>query len=220
MSGRLFVIEGVDGSGKSTQFRLACDVLTQVGTPFRKVTFPRYAEPSSALLRMYLAGEFGKNPTDVGPYAASSFFAVDRYASYKTDWGQAYHSGATVLCDRYTTSNAIHQTVKLPQAEREQYLNWLFDFEYEKMALPRPSKVYFLDMPNDVAQRLITERQGAQGDIHELDHDYLSACREAARAVCARCGWTVIDCVHEGVLRTPEDICREITEDMLKQIRG
>lgn len=220
MSGKLFVIEGVDGSGKTTQFRLVCEALERAGAEFRKVNFPRYSEPSSALLRMYLAGDFGKDPADVGPYAASAFFAVDRYASYKTDWGEAYRAGSTVLCDRYTTSNAIHQAVKLPEEERDRYLEWLFDFEYEKMALPEPTGVYFLDMPDDIAQRLIIARQGEQGDIHELNHDYLAACRAAARAVCRRCGWTVIDCVRNDVLRTPNDICREITEHMLNQIRG
>ena len=128
MAGKLFVIEGTDGSGKSTQFRLLCDALTGRGIRHREIVFPRYSEESSALVRQYLGGKFGSHPDDVGPYAASTFYAVDRYASYKTDWMDDYKAGVPILCDRYTTSNAIHQAAKLRGTEREEYLRWLFDF--------------------------------------------------------------------------------------------
>ena len=122
MAGRLIVFEGTDGSGKSTQFRALCDRAARSGHSFQKLVFPQYSEPSSALIRMYLGGEFGSHPGDVNPYAASSFYAVDRYASFKKVWGTFYQSGGLVLTDRYTTSNAVHQAVKCAPEEREAFL--------------------------------------------------------------------------------------------------
>ena len=127
--GKLIVIEGTDGSGKSTQFRLITQRLDQEKVDFRKIVFPRYDQPSSALIRMYLGGEFGDKPSDVNGYAASAFYAVDRFASYKQDWGAYYEGGGLILSDRYTTSNAVHQTVKQPEAERSEFLRWLYEFE-------------------------------------------------------------------------------------------
>ena len=149
MAGRLIVFEGTDGSGKSTQFRALCDRAARSGHSFQKLVFPQYSEPSSALIRMYLGGEFGSHPGDVNPYAASSFYAVDRYASFKKVWGTFYQSGGLVLTDRYTTSNAVHQAVKCAPEEREAFLRWLDDFEHHKMGLPRPDLVLYLDMPTD-----------------------------------------------------------------------
>ena len=142
--GKLIVIEGTDGSGKSTQFKKLTERVTAEGIEFQKLVFPQYAEPSSALIRMYLGGEFGTKPTDVNAYAASAFYAVDRYASYKEVWGEFYESGGTVVSGRYTTSNAIHQTSKLPREQWEDFLNWLYDFEYNKLGLPEPDLVIFL----------------------------------------------------------------------------
>ena len=147
MSGRLIVFEGTDGSGKSTQFRLLCRRMEEEGHPFHRLVFPRYDQPSSALIRMYLAGEFGSRPEDVNAYAASSFYAVDRYASWKQDWGSCYRKGGLVLSDRYTTSNAVHQACKLPEGEWEAFFRWLDDFEHGKLGLPRPDLVLYLDMP-------------------------------------------------------------------------
>ena len=130
--GKLIVIEGTDGSGKSTQFRLLTQRLTQQGQDFRQIVFPQYAEPSSALIRMYLGGEFGSHPGDVNAYAASAFYAVDRYASYKKVWGAYYEAGGLVVSDRYTTSNAVHQTSKEPPEKQGEFLKWLYDFEYGK----------------------------------------------------------------------------------------
>ena len=136
--GKLIVIEGTDGSGKSTQFRLLTQALERDHHPFRKIVFPQYSEPSSALIRMYLGGEFGSDPSDVGAYAASSFYAVDRYASYKKVWGEWYESGGLVIADRYTTSNAVHQASKEPEQKREDFLKWLYEFEYDRDASSRP----------------------------------------------------------------------------------
>ena len=141
MQGKLIVFEGIDGSGKSTQFKLLTERLEKEGVPFRKVVFPRYKESSSSLLRSYLSGEFGSEPGDVNAFAASTFFFVDRFASYKSDWGEYYKNGGTIICDRYTTSNAIHQGAKLPENELNDFLDWLYDFEFRLMELPRPDFV-------------------------------------------------------------------------------
>ena len=162
---------------------------------------------------MYLGGQFGSKPTDVNAYAASAFYAVDRFASYKMDWGQWYEDGGLILSDRYTTSNAVHQASKVAPEEREQYLHWLYDFEYAKMGLPKPDLVIYLDVPTDFTQKLLRSREAATNttaDIHEQDMQYLATCRETGRAAAAYYGWTVINCVKDGEMRTIEDIHEEI----------
>ena len=156
--GKLIVLEGTDGSGKSTQFRMMAERLTREGTEFRRLVFPRYSEESSALIRLYLGGAFGTNPSDVNAYAASAFYAVDRFASYKQDWGNWYENGGLILSDRYTTSNAVHQSSKEPEENREKFLQWLYDFEYEKLGLPKPDLTIYLDMPTDFTQTLMRSR--------------------------------------------------------------
>lgn len=214
MAGRLIVFEGTDGSGKSTQFRALCDRAARSGHSFQKLVFPQYSEPSSALIRMYLGGEFGSHPGDVNPYAASSFYAVDRYASFKKVWGTFYQSGGLVLTDRYTTSNAVHQAVKCAPEEREAFLRWLDDFEHHKMDLPRPDLVLYLDMPTDRAVSLLRQRENdthTQADIHELDAGYLAACRSCALQAAQLLNWQVVRCVDgEGRLRSIQSIHEEI----------
>ena len=214
MAGKLIVFEGTDGSGKSTQFGTLCQRLDGMGKEYRKLVFPQYSEPSSALIRMYLGGEFGKNPADVNPYAASAFYAVDRYASLKKVWGRYYEEGGLVLTDRYTTSNAVHQAVKCARLDRPAFLRWLDDFEHDKMGLPRPDLVLYLDMPTDKAVELLRSREAAthtQADIHELDTGYLAACRESALQAAQVLGWKKISCLDEGgALRSIEDIHEEI----------
>lgn len=218
VAGKLFVIEGTDGSGKSTQFRLLCSALKERGIAHREVVFPRYGEESSALLRMYLEGRFGSRPDDVGPYAASTFFAVDRYASYKTDWMDDYRAGVPILCDRYTTSNAIHQAAKLAGQEREEYLRWIFDFEYRLLGLPEPTEVFFLDMPAEIAFELLRRRQGEAGDIHERDHQYLIRCRQNALDICCGSGWTAVPCAQNGRPLEPAAISRVIVEKVMQSL--
>lgn len=211
--GKLIVIEGTDGSGKSTQFSLLTQRLEAEQRPFQKLVFPQYSEPSSALIRMYLGGEFGSKPSDVNAYAASAFYSVDRYASYKKCWQSWYQDGGLVLCDRYTTSNAVHQTAKMPPQQQEDFLHWLYDFEYGKLGLPQPDLVIYLDMPTDFTQRLMRRREQdthTQADIHEQDGAYLAACRRSGRSAAAYYGWTVIPCVRDGEMRTIDDIHEEI----------
>ncbi|MDD6199666.1 MAG: deoxynucleoside kinase [Firmicutes bacterium] len=211
--GKLIVIEGTDGSGKSTQFRALTQHLRNEGRDFRTLVFPRYSEPSSALIRMYLGGEFGTNPSDVNAYAASAFYAVDRYASYKQDWGQWYESGGLVVSDRYTSSNAVHQASKEPSERRDAFLKWLYEFEYDKLALPRPDLVIYLDVPTAFTEALMRHREqetGTHADIHEQDTAYLASCRESGRAAAEYYGWQVVQCVRDGRMRSVEDIHDEI----------
>ena len=211
--GKLIVIEGTDGSGKSTQFRLLSQRLQDEGVNFKHLVFPRYSEESSALIRMYLGGQFGSNPSDVNAYAASSFYAVDRYASYKMDWGKWYESGGLVLSDRYTTSNAVHQTSKEPEEKREAFLHWLYDFEYDKLGLPKPDLVIYLDVPTDFTEKLLRHREqdtNTKADIHEKDMQYLATCREVGRKAAAYYHWHVVQCVKDGQMRSMEDIHEEI----------
>ena len=211
--GKLIVIEGTDGSGKSTQFRLLTGRLEAEQVKFQKLVFPQYSEPSSALIRMYLGGEFGKSPSDVNAYAASAFYSVDRYASYRKVWGKWYEEGGLVVSDRYTTSNAVHQASKEPEDKREDFLNWLYDFEYDKLGLPRPDLVIYLDVPTDFTEKMLRHRETethTQADIHEQDMQYLATCRRMGRAAAAHYGWTVIRCVRDGAMRSMEDIHEEI----------
>jgi dTMP kinase len=213
VSGQLIVLEGIDGSGKSTQYRRLCERLESEGRSFRKITFPRYSEESSALIRMYLNGDFGTRPGDVNAFAASAFYAADRFASYKTDWGEWYENGGLVLCDRYTTSNACHQGSKLDKAALPDYFDWLVDFEYKRMELPRPQLVIYLNTELEVSLAQLAERQhdtNTQGDIHEKDIAYMRSTLETGRAAAEHYGWRVVNSVENGKLRTIEDIHAEI----------
>lgn len=194
--GKLIVFEGVDGSGKSTQYQLLCSRLKKEGRAFRDLVFPRYSEPSSALIRMYLAGEFGDKPGDVNAYAASTFFAVDRFASYLQEWRDFYQSGGVIVTDRYTTSNAVHQASKLPEEEREEFLLWLADFEYNRLGLPEPDLVLFVDVDLETALAHLRKREAetdTKADIHERDEAYLAASIAAARTAAQHYGWRRLD---------------------------
>ena len=221
--GKLIVIEGTDGSGKSTQFRLLTQRFENEQKAFRKLVFPRYSEPSSALIKMYLGGEFGTNPSDVNAYAASAFYAVDRFASYKQDWGKWYEEGGLILSDRYTTSNAVHQSSKEAPENRKAFLKWLHEFEHEKLGLPTPDLVIYLDVPTDFTEKLMRQREqntGTKADIHEQDLAYLATCREVGRTAAEFYGWKVIHCVRDGQMRTIEDIHEEIYGQVLACLEG
>ena len=215
MSGKLIVIEGLDGSGKATQSNLLYEALLAQGKQVRKVSFPAYESDSSALVKMYLAGEFGKNPNDVNAYAASTFFAVDRFASYKQDWGKFYEAGGIVIADRYTTSNAIHQCSKLPREEWDSFVQWLFDFEFKLMGIPAPDKVIYLQVDPEVSQKLMTQRyQGDESkkDIHERDLSYLAKSREAAQYCADKLGWITVKCDDGDAMRSIQQIHKDILE--------
>ena len=213
MKGRLIVFEGTDGSGKATQSQLLCERLEQEGLTYRKITFPRYGKPSAAMVEEYLRGNLGKSAGDVNAFAASVFYAVDRYASYKQDWGPVYEEGGLEVADRYTTSNAVHQASKLPEEQRGEYLDWLFGLEYGRMELPAPDLVIYLDMPTEITAKMMRRREadsGTQADIHEQDQEYLKRCRDNAGDVARRCGWQVISCAAGEEPRTIADIHEEV----------
>ncbi|MBQ3217034.1 MAG: deoxynucleoside kinase [Oscillospiraceae bacterium] len=211
--GKLIVFEGTDGSGKSTQFALLTKRLKAMNIDFRTIEFPQYSQPSSSLIRMYLGGEFGTRPTDVNAYAASTFYAVDRYASYRKVWRDYYRSGGLILSDRYTTSNAVHQASKEPARSREEFFRWLYEFEYKYMELPKPDLVIYLDVTTELTSKMLRSREQAtntHADIHEQNMDYLRLCRNTGLQAAAYYGWTVINCEKDGKMRSIEDIHNEI----------
>jgi dTMP kinase len=200
-TGKLIVLEGLDGSGKSTQTELLFERLLKSGANIRQISFPDYSEKSSELVKMYLNGEFSHDPADVNAYAASTFYAADRYASFMRFWKKDYLAGVNILAARYATSNCIYQMTKLCRGDWRDYIAWLEDFEYEKLGLPRPDSVVFLDMPIEISQRLLSGRYGSdetKKDIHESNVEYLHKCREAALFAAERCGWTVLGCSENG----------------------
>ncbi|MBQ6274653.1 MAG: deoxynucleoside kinase [Oscillospiraceae bacterium] len=211
--GKLIVLEGIDGSGKSAQFRRLCARLEQDGIDYNHIVFPRYNEESSALIRMYLGGEFGSRPNDVNAYTASTFFAVDRFASYKKDWGSVYENGGVFLSDRYTTSNAVHQGCKLPDEELPAFFSWLTDLEYNKMGLPKPDLVLYLDVDLETSLARMRRREAknnTHADIHEKDLDYLRRCLRTADRAAEYYGWTRIPFKRNGVERDVDEKNAEI----------
>lgn len=217
--GKLIVLEGVDASGKATQAARLTENLRARGARVRQISFPNYESDSSALVRMYLGGAFGSAAGDVNAYAASAFYAVDRFASWRTDWGAFLDEADSVLvADRYVSSNMVHQAAKFNDpAEKAAFLQWVDDFEYEKLGLPRPAAVLFLDMPPAFARELMRERANkitgdAQKDIHERDAAHLTRAYENACAVAEQCGWHTVHCVQGGAVRTIDEIQNEIFE--------
>lgn len=218
---KLFVIDGTDGSGKQTQLEQLEKRLIKENIEYKKVSFPNYDSPSSALVKMYLSGEFGENAKDVSPYIASTFYAADRYATYKTKLEDYYNNGGIILADRYTTANMVHQAGKIKdKQEREKFLNWLWDFEFNLYKLPVPTKVFFLNMPPEYAFELMKNRENkftheAQKDIHERDKNHIVDSYNAACDVAQKYNWVTIDCIKDDKIRTIE----EIHEDIFKQIK-
>jgi len=211
--GKLIVLEGIDGSGKSAQFRRLCAKLEQDGIEYNHIVFPRYDQESSALIRMYLQGEFGTKPSDVNAYTASTFFAVDRFASYKKDWGSTYENGGLFLSDRYTTSNAVHQGSKLPEEELPDFFCWLDDLEHEKMGLPRPDLVIYLDVDIETSLARMRRREAkthTHADIHEQDVEYLRRCLRTAELAADHFGWTRIALKKNGEEREIDEKNQEI----------
>ncbi len=212
--GKLIVLDGLDGSGKSTQFEIVAKKLSETYT-VKAISFPDYGNPSSSLVKMYLNGEISQSAEGVNAYAASSFYAVDRYASYKMFWEKNYRQGDLIFASRYVSSNAIHQMVKLPEEQWDGYLEWLNDYEYVKLGLPKPDMVIFLDMPVEISQRLMSERyhgDESRKDIHESNIEYLRSCRRSALYAAQKLGWTVIPCSRNGEPLKIDDISKKIME--------
>lgn len=217
---KLIVIEGLDGSGKSTQAELLEKSLKENGVNYRKIKLPDYESPSSTLVKMYLSGDFGKEAAAVNAYAAGAFYAVDRYASFNLDWKKDYDSDALIIADRYATSNSIYQMEKVPPEEWDSYLEWSYDFEYRKLGIPVPDAVIFLDMPVEVSQRLMTERYGgdeSEKDVHESDVEYLKNCRKSALYAAKKQGWYIVDC-SDGREPYPIESIHEKIMEIIKEV--
>ncbi len=219
---KLIVIEGLDGSGKSTQLDLLISALSAKGKNVRKIKLPDYDSPSSTLVKMYLSGDFGKDPNAVNAYAAGAFYAVDRYASFVLDWKADYESNKIIVADRYATSNSIYQMEKIDCSDWDAYLDWSEDFEYNKLGIPKPDAVIYLDMPVGISQKLMTRRYNgneSKKDVHEADVEFLNKCRKSALYAAKKQGWHIIECsdgtqpysiekVHDRIMKIiDEELC-------------
>ncbi len=222
---KIFVIDGTDGSGKQTQLEKLIEDFEKEDIPYAKYSFPRYDSPSSSLVKMYLGGEFGEDAQAISPYVASMFFSVDRYACYKQEMEKAISDGKVILLDRYTTANMVHQAGKISDLqERDKFLDWLYDLEFNIMGLPLPTEVFFLDMPIEKSEELMKNRPNkitheSQKDIHEKNEEHLKAAYSAGIYVAKKYGWYHVKCVDsDNNIRTIEDIHSEIYEEVKKHL--
>ena len=222
--GKLFVIDGTDGSGKQTQFEELKKHFDEDGINYKTVSFPNYDSPSSSLVKMYLSGEFGEHAKEISPYIASTFYAADRYATFVTQYKDYYENGGIILADRYTTANMVHQAGKITDnEEREKFLNWLWDFEFKLYGLPVPNEVFLLKMPPEKSFELMANRENkftheAKKDIHERDKQHIIDSFNAACYVAEKYNWYTINCVKEDKIRTIEDIHNEIYNEIKKHL--
>ena len=222
--GKLFVIDGTDGSGKQTQFKKLQERLDKEGIEYKTVSFPNYDDASSSLVKMYLSGEFGENAKEISPYIASTFYAADRYATYKKELEKYYNEGGIILADRYTTANMVHQAGKIiDPVERKKFLDWLWDFEFNLYKIPVPTKTFFLNMPTEVAVKLMEKRENKfthtqTKDIHERDKNHIQDSYNAACSLVSKYDWCEIKCAENGKPRTIEDIHEEIFSEVKKSL--
>lgn len=223
--GTIISIEGIDGTGKETQSKRLREKLEELGYPCILRSFPNYESPSSSLVKMYLNGDFGQNANDVDPYIASTFFAADRYASYKTDWYKDYGEGKIIILDRYTTANMVHQAGKIDdEGERDKFLSWLYDFEFKLYGLPVPNKTFFLDVDGEIRKKMVVGRKNkitglSFQDIHEKDEDHINKARKSGLYVARKYGWYIVDCSENKSLRSIDSIGDEILREVLKLIK-
>lgn len=214
--GKLIVVEGLDGCGKQTQTEKLYERLLKENKKVMKIAYPRYDNPSSSLVKMYLSGEFSKDPNEVSPYIASIFYAADRYASFKQELEKFYNEDGIIIADRYVTANIVHQAGKIKDSdEREKFLNWLWDLEFNIFGIPVPDKVFFLNIPPETSKKLMENRKNkfsgeTKKDIHESNPEYLNAAYNNACSLIKKYNWSEIICTKNDELRTIDDIHEEI----------
>ncbi|MDO5708253.1 MAG: deoxynucleoside kinase [Andreesenia angusta] len=225
MAGKLIIIEsGVDGSGKATQTELLYNRLLENGNRVKRITFPNYDSDSSAIVKMYLNGDFGKNPEDVDPYISSTFFTIDRYASFKKEWEKYYNDGYIIISDRYTTSNMIHQSAKMDKiSDIDEYIEWLEDYEYNFYKIPRPDFVIFLDVDPETSFKLIESRKNEidgsdQKDIHEANKEYLKKSYRASKYISEKYNWNIVNCMDLYGMKSIEDINEKVYELVMRYL--
>ena len=225
--GYILVIEGTDGSGKQTQAKLIKDKLTKlISNNVFEISFPNYASMSSAPVKMYLDGKLGATADSVDAYQASTLFAVDRLCTYLTQIKSHYDNGEIIIIDRYTPSNALHQAGKIQDLQqKDKYLDWLFDLEYNLLKLPKPNKVIFLNVPVATSQKLRKAREEKEGfksgttkDIHEQDPKHLENAYNSGMYVSLKYGWDIINCTDKAGEMLPietinDKIMKTITKD-------
>ncbi|MBW6410339.1 dTMP kinase [Clostridium weizhouense] len=222
--GKLIIIEsGSDASGKATQAQKLYERLLREEYKVRKITFPNYESPACMPVKMYLNGDFGKKPEDVNAYVASTFYAVDRFASYKTEWEEFYKNGGIIIADRYTTSNMVHQAVKMEEEEKDKFLNWLYELEFNLYKLPIPDCVIFLDVPPEISQELMKDRANKftgekEKDIHEKDKQYLINSYNNSLKIAEKYSWNKIKCNNGNRLKSIDEIHNEIYNKLKKYI--
>jgi len=232
MAGKLIVIEGLDGAGKSTQLKLLSEKTESLNrdnssTEIKFITFPDYDSFSGRIIKEYLSGAYSGLDTTDGSYSASCFYAVDRYISFKTNWGGDYIDGKNIISARYTGSNLIYQMAKLKGSQWDDYYNWLYDLEFEKLALPKPDATIFLDMPFEVSEQLLNKRYKENSgcrDMHESDLAFLKTCKRAADYAVIKDGWKKINCAKKNqdnlyVPREIEDINAELLKIVLETLK-
>ena len=224
MVGKLFVIEGLDGSGKQTQSNMLHERLVAQGHEIIKKEYPNYKSESSSLVKMYLRGDFGKNPEDVSPYISSTFFAADRYASFKTEYETYFMNGGLVITDRYTTSNMVHQASKIHDVdEKEKFLSWLWDLEFQIYKIPVPTQVFFLDVKPEIAIEMMKNRDNKfskkkQKDIHEINKNHLQDSYNNALYLVEKYNWEVIDCSEKNGIKPLDEINQILYDKFIKYL--
>ena len=222
--GKIFVIEGTDGSGKQTQVEKLQARFEKDGINYKKISFPNYNSPTSTLVKMYLAGEFGENAQEISPYIASTFYAVDRYGTYQKELKEYYENGGIIIADRYTTANMVHQAGKIADdIEREKFLEWLCDLEFNIYKLPKPTKAFFLNMPPEYALKLIENRANKitheqKKDIHERDKSHIINSYNEACKIVDKYNWYNVKCVENGEIRAIDDMHEEIYKEITKYL--
>lgn len=217
----LYIIEGIDGSGKSTQIAMLKQRLEDDGIKVLALKFPVYEDLSSGPVRMYLSGELGSDPNQINAYAASSFYAIDRYASYKKTWEKDYLAGTTIISDRYTISNIIHQSSKVEDNKRDDFVNWLYDYEHNKLGIPVPDRVFYLDVPPSITMKNVEDRyekNGGKKDIHENNNEYLEKCYKTGCFYCEKLNMFRVECVKRGKQKSAKEINDIIYNEIKKCI--
>ena len=223
--GKLIVIEGTDSSGKETQTKRLFEKLEEKGLKVKKISFPNYDSPACEPVKMYLSGAFGEDAMKVNPYPVSTMYAIDRYASFKIDWEKFYNEDGIIVTDRYVTSNMVHQASKMDEDERDKYLDWLVDYEFNMYKIPQPDCVVFLDVPVNFSKKLMENRKNKftgekKKDIHESDIKYLEKSYENSLYIADKYNWNKINCVENDKLRSIDSIHEEIYNLVIDRIKS